>query len=89
MPLPLIPSPQCWLTVLSAAYLYSEEPRGAEASWMVTSESIFLLLHRRVLPLPAPLPLYVLPTPLPTHEPGVLTWAGVGGRAGEPVQSSG
>lgn len=30
-----------------------------------------------------------VPTPLPSHKHGILTWAGVGGRAGEPVPSSG
>ena len=30
-----------------------------------------------------------VPTPLPAHKHGILTWAGVGGRAGEPVPSSG
>lgn len=30
-----------------------------------------------------------VPTPLPSQQHGILTWAGVGGRAGEPVPSSG
>lgn len=34
-------------------------------------------------------PMAGVPTPLPAHKHGILTWAGVGGRAGEPVPSSG
>lgn len=30
-----------------------------------------------------------VPTLLPSHKHGILTWAGVGGRAGEPLPSSG
>ena len=34
-------------------------------------------------------PMAGVPTPRPAHKHGILTGAGVGGRAGEPVPSSG
>lgn len=40
-------------------------------------------------PSPASFPSTEVASPLPSHKHGILTWAGVGGRAGEPVPSSG